>query len=311
MAKMNVIGASVSPPLHPERVGELLGCLETLRRVQGVVNGYIEHLKALHEKDLSAIFSDANILEDHTSKWYGFTHERIDIRLKWFHDDLTPALDRDLTKMDQLLHAFSDFWDKAIGASISPRGKLLIKDVQAAWTAIEWSLENHDPNEPYRVEVLAECQSLLSGLHNVICKMGSWPSELWRVPGWDQGLCETLFQSGFPVYSLEIPERRFRIPDYKSHDNKISLSNTRQPDLEKCPLEGHNQHSRIHSMLPKKFWIKEFWLVMVCLITAVIYSAVTHDVQTGFTIAGVLLGSGNVLLLAIAYNGRTRKIALE
>lgn len=68
MTKMNVIGASVSPPLHPERVGELLGCLETLRRVQGVLNGYIEHLKALQEKNLSVIFSDTRILEDHASK---------------------------------------------------------------------------------------------------------------------------------------------------------------------------------------------------------------------------------------------------
>lgn len=225
MTKMNVIGASVSPPLHPERVGELLGCLETLRRVQGVVNGYIEHLKALQEKDLSAIFFDTKILEDHASKWYGFTHERINIRLKWFHDNLTPALDRDLTKMDQLLHAFSDFWDKAIGASISSRGKLHIKNVQAAWTAIEWSLENRDPNEPYRVEVLAECQSLLSGLDDRT-------SEMWRVPHWNQELCGILFQTGFPIYSLEIPEKRFRNPDYKSHDNKTPLSNTRQPDLQ-------------------------------------------------------------------------------
>ena len=316
---MTVLGASVSPPLDPDRVGELPSCITTLRRVKRVINEYIDNMKALQQKELSDIFTDASVLEDHSSQWYGFTHERIATRVGWLEDILIPAIDRDVGKMELLLHRFLDYCDRETGARISDEGKARIRNVTKVWETIEWSLQNQNSKGPYRVEAFAECKSLLDSLLGEIRTMGRVANTWLKKSVHIHSLTAVWFEKESTAYSLEIPTTRASSPS--SSDSQKSLSDSPNRDIEKGCQEHQNPYSTPHKFLQRETWIqkrcskgflfKEFWLVTACFITAVIYTAVKHDAQTGFTIAGVLVASGNILLFAIAYKNKSRKIALE
>jgi hypothetical protein len=277
--------------------------------VQKLAKGHIENLKALQQKDLSVVFVNTRLLEDRNSQWYGFTPARIDRRLRWFHDNLLPILNSDLTKMEHLLNEFSEFWDTETGARISDTGKLHITNMHKVWRAIELSLENKDSEGPYRVEGITECKSHLNKLEAEIQSMEYRIAETWHTPKWINELVRKWFERNSSAYSLELPANEEVQPRNSIlHGNTpIPLGDSHNRDLEKCCLKDRNDDRGQFSLLRK-----ELWLVTVCLVAAVVYSILAHDVQTGFTIAGVLLASGNVLLAAIACKERrTRKIALE
>lgn len=297
-------------PLDPDRVGELTECIDTMQRVQKLIEGQIENLTRLQQKDIQAIFTNANPLENRQSPWHGFTHRRIVTRLEWFRDSLLPILDQDRTKLVDFQKQFSEFWDIETRARVSDTGKLHIANMHKIWRAIETSLENTASEGPYRVEAMTECKFHLDRRRSELSRMNYRTGKAWCEPRWAHILVKEWVEVTSLAWSLELSTQ----PVGQRQDSNLNgdiprpSSDSVDWDPEGVRPKDKRKDGRGHHALLKK----EICLVTACLVAALVYSILRHDVQTGFTVAGVMFALGNVLLAAIEckWGSRTRKIKL-
>jgi len=287
-------------------VGDLPDCIDTIQRVRKLAEQHVDSLQVLQQRDIQTIFTDAKLLKDHESQWYGFTADRLDNRLKWFQSELIPTVDRDKAMLALLFKKFSVDWDVETRTRISDKGKLHIANIYKVWLAVELSLKDNQSAGPYRVEVVTECKSHLERLEREIENMSYWGRKDWHE--WAH-IVSDWFERSNSAWSLELP----------AHHKAPSLSNALQsspalPQSDSYDMDPEGSCPRTHHGRWYSLLSKEICLVAACLVVATLYSVLTHDIQTGFTIAGVLLTSGNVLLAMSMCKWREvgrQKIALE
>lgn len=83
VSRSNKVEKTAAPyPLDPYRIGELIPCIETLRRVHKLVEQHVQHLEEVKRKEIQLLFDEQSVLEDRHSPWYGFTHTRTENRLE-------------------------------------------------------------------------------------------------------------------------------------------------------------------------------------------------------------------------------------
>ncbi|KAL6708275.1 hypothetical protein ACN47E_003199 [Coniothyrium glycines] len=302
-------------PMDPNRVGELLGCIETFQSVRELVERRIAEFADLTDKDVSAIFPDMAMLEDRTSQWYNFKTSRIIHRLSWFSTSLMSTVDSTLERLNLIMEDYLESWHRSTSTKLTELMKENIADTHGFGIALSTSLENTTSLGPYRLEMLDECKSHLQGLDEQMYKwQGFCPGfktpedELYPLKKKKKASAKkNWFEQDQPLYSLAFPSTKETM---QTSDNAgveadavlQDLSSQRKSTLaqERCTLGMHDPPPPRLSF-PTAAFFMIVASVSVAVVTAIIYCARTGDVQTAATIAGVIIAAGGLISVAIGY----------
>lgn len=255
------IGSSAGYPMDPNRTGELLGCIEAFRLLEGLIDNNILILKELGQQDdLEVMFPDKNVLENPRSQWYQFNTNHIHDRLQWFDQVSLPTIKYILKQLTLVRERYWKHWHSYTASKLSDQMKYYIAEVRALGLALVASLQNTQSTGPYRIEMLDESKTYLQSMHAIMFRWAeSCPGfgecnnrgfEIWLKPVWkvqsDGQDGKTWTDTDKLSYSMEIPSQKSSptlVPDSSSdveHQVAMEPETQLESSSDDWDVERHN-----------------------------------------------------------------------